>query len=116
MCFRLYNDGDGCAMFVKEHAVGLAAFLGLATVDITYAVERVPFENEKFVARSQEVLCGGPAANAAITYAYLGGIATLVSAVGTHPLASVIRHEVDRFRISLQDIAPSSAEMPPVSS
>lgn len=96
--------------------MGPAVFLGLATVDIIYGVERVPAENEKSVAWRQEVWCGGPAANAAIAYAFLGGTASLVSAVGTHPLASVIRHEVERFRIALQDIAPSSTEMPPVSS
>lgn len=93
-----------------------AVFLGLATVDVIYGIESIPAENEKSVAVRQEVLCGGPAANASITYAFLGGTAALVSAMGTHPLASVIRHELEHFRVALQDIAPSSPEIPSVSS
>jgi len=92
-----------------------AVFLGLVTVDVIYGVDSVPSENEKSVAQWQEVLCGGPAANAAITYGFLGGTATLMSAVGTHPLCSVIRHDLERFQVSLHDFAPSSREVPPVS-
>jgi sugar/nucleoside kinase (ribokinase family) len=96
--------------------LGSVVFLGLATVDVVYAVENAPRENKKTVARRQEVLCGGPAANAAITCGFLGGSATLVSAVGEHPLASVIRDELQRYRIPLMDLDPDSGEMPPVSS
>jgi sugar/nucleoside kinase (ribokinase family) len=96
--------------------MGPAVFLGLATVDFIYAVESIPRENQKLVAHRQEILCGGPAANAAIACAFLGGPATLVSAVGAHPLASVIREELEQFHIPLMDLDPSSAEMPPVSS
>lgn len=95
--------------------MGSAVFLGLSTVDVIYGVEHVPAENQKSVAHWQQVLCGGPAANAAITYAFLGGTATLVSAVGTHPLGALIRHELEHFRVSLQDIATASMEIPPVS-
>ncbi len=93
-----------------------AVFVGLTTIDLNYGLDGFPGENEKWVARSQEVHCGGPATNAAITYAFLGGTATLVSAVGTHPLCSIIRDELEQFGISLQDIAAASAEVPAVSS
>lgn len=93
-----------------------AVFVGLATVDVIYEVDSLPRENEKSVARRQEIFCGGTAANAAITCAFLGESATLVSSVGAHPFANVIRGELQHFRVSLRDLAPSSPEIPPVSS
>jgi sugar/nucleoside kinase (ribokinase family) len=93
-----------------------AVFLGLATVDVVYAVESMPRENEKIVATRQEVLCGGPATNAAITCAFLGGPAVLVSSVGTHPLATVIHEGLRQFDIPLVDLNSNSKEMPPISS
>jgi sugar/nucleoside kinase (ribokinase family) len=99
----------------KEQELGPGAFIGLATVDVVYAVGSAPSENEKSIARRQEIF-GGPAANAAIIYAFLRGSATLVSAVGSHPLAEVIRRELEHFWVSLQDLTPTSTEIPPVSS
>ena len=93
-----------------------AVFVGITTVDLIYGLDGFPRENEKWVARSQEVHCGGPATNAAIAYAFLGGTATLVSAIGTHPLGSIIRYELKQFGISLQDLAPALTEIPSVSS
>jgi len=93
-----------------------AVFVGLTTIDLNYGLDGFPRENEKWVARSQEVHCGGPATNAAITYAFLGGTTTLVSAIGTHPLCSLIRDELEQFGITLQDIAPASTEVPALSS
>jgi sugar/nucleoside kinase (ribokinase family) len=96
--------------------VSLAVFLGLATIDIIFGVDAVPGENQKIVARRLEILGGGPATNAAITYAFLGGSATLVASVGMHPLADVIRSDLAQFRISLQDLTPDSYEIPTVAS
>ena len=59
-----------CGFRLKEHAVGPAIFLGLADVDTLFGVDRVPEESAKTVAGWKEVMCGGPAANAAITYLY----------------------------------------------
>jgi sugar/nucleoside kinase (ribokinase family) len=100
---------------MELHMAG-AVFVGITTVDLIYGLDGFPRENEKWVARSQEVHCGGPATNAAITYAFLGGTATLVSAIGTHPLCSIIRDELEQFGISLQDLAPALTEIPSVSS
>lgn len=93
-----------------------AVFLGLATIDIIYGVDAVPGENQKIAARRLEISGGGPATNAAITYAFLGGTATLAAGVGAHPITSVLRSDIDRFRIALQDLTPGSAEIPPVAS
>jgi sugar/nucleoside kinase (ribokinase family) len=100
----------------QEDSVQSALFVGLATVDVIYATESTPRGNEKIVAQQQEIVCGGPAANAAITCAFLGCRATLVSAVGGHPLASVIHDELKAHRVSLVDLDPESTEMPVVAS
>jgi sugar/nucleoside kinase (ribokinase family) len=88
----------------------------MTTVDVIYEVESVPKPNEKIVASKQEVSCGGPATNAAITCAFLGGKAALISAVGRHALAEIIHEELARFRITLYDLAPNETQPPPLSS
>ena len=93
-----------------------AVFVGLSVVDVIHAVDAVPRENAKAVARRQEVLCGGPAANAAITCAFLGERVTLASAIGRHPLTTIIRSELAHYRVSLHDLMPNSSETPSISS
>jgi sugar/nucleoside kinase (ribokinase family) len=96
--------------------LGCAVFVGLATVDLIYEVEALPRENEKGVARRQEILCGGPAANAAITCAFLGAPVKFAGVIGRHPLTSVIRNEFGRFGVTVHDVAPDSKETPSLSS
>lgn len=93
-----------------------AVFLGLTTIDVGYEVETLPHANEKIVAAKHEVRSGGPATNAAITCAFLGGGATLVSAVGGHPLAAIAREELARFHVARRDLSPGEIEPPPISS
>ena len=69
-------------------------FVGLSTIDLIHSVDEFPPEDTKAVALSQEVLVGGPAANAAIAFSHLGGKATLVSAVGKHPIALLVKEEL----------------------
>lgn len=47
-------------------------FVGLCTLDVIQLVDHVPAPDEKLTAREQTVAAGGPAANAAVTFAYLG--------------------------------------------
>jgi sugar/nucleoside kinase (ribokinase family) len=89
---------------------------GLATVDLIYRVDRIPGVDEKVQAGSVEMAAGGPAANAAVTAAALGADVTLISAVGRHPLAEVIRDDLDRYGVRLVDAAAGSDVPPPVSS
>ena len=62
-------------------------FVGLAAVDVSYTVDQIPRRNQKISVKAQRVSAGGPATNAAATFAFLGGRTTLVTAVGAHPLA-----------------------------
>lgn len=93
-----------------------ALFVGLATVDAEYFLDDLPGPNQKITAQSQHIAAGGPATNAAVTFAFLGGHATLVTAAGRHPLADVIRHDSEQFGIELSDIASEHDEAPPLSS
>lgn len=91
-------------------------FVGLSTIDIVYYVDEFPAPNTKVAAYGQYVFVGGPAANAAIAFAHLGGQATLVTAVGRHPLAHVIRRELENYSIRLVDLNPDFEDAPVLSS
>ena len=93
-----------------------ALFVGLCTLDIIQAVGHVPGSNEKITALKQTIAAGGPATNAAVTYAYLGGISALLTAVGKHPLASGIHTDLARAHVYLTDLNARSEEPPAVSS
>ena len=91
-------------------------FVGLATVDISYRVDEVPRRNQKISVPEQLIAPGGPATNAAATFAFLGGRTTLVTAVGKHPLSAIIREDLQRRSIRLHDMAAARRDPPPVSS
>jgi sugar/nucleoside kinase (ribokinase family) len=91
-------------------------FVGLATVDLSYAVDEIPRRNQKISVAGQHIAAGGPATNAAATFAFLGGRAGLVTAVGSHPLGTIIRTDLEKFNVVLHDVARRRNELPPVSS
>lgn len=91
-------------------------FVGLATVDISYTVDKIPRRNQKISVDGQQVSAGGPSANAAATFAFLGGRAELVTAIGAHPLSAIIHGDLGRFSIDVHDFARSRKNLPPVSS
>ncbi|MEU6142782.1 PfkB family carbohydrate kinase [Streptomyces sp. NPDC047081] len=91
-------------------------FVGLCTVDVIQLVDHVPGPNEKLTAREQTVAAGGPAANAAVAFAHLGGTARLLTAIGSHPLGLAATADLDRFGVNVRDLAADSAEPPAVSS
>jgi sugar/nucleoside kinase (ribokinase family) len=91
-------------------------FVGLATIDVLYSVDQIPGPDEKISAPAQFVCAGGPATNAAATFAFLGGHAELVTAVGAHPAASIIRNDLREHSVHLRDLARRRPELPPISS
>jgi len=91
-------------------------FVGLATVDLAYVVDRIPPRNAKIAVPSQQVSAGGPSANAAATFAFLGGRGALVTAVGKHPLGTVIRQDLGHFSVTVHDVGRQREEAPPLSS
>src|SRR3546814_15623512 len=72
----------------------VGVFVGLATLDVIHRIAKAPAVNEKITSTAQFVAAGGPAANAAVTFAALGGDATLVTALGDAPVADLIRADI----------------------
>jgi len=91
-------------------------FVGLATIDLVYSVEAFPEPDQKINALSQQVCVGGPATNAAIAFTHLGGRAALAAAVGCHPLATMVRAELEQFHVDLHDLHPGFDCVPAISS
>src|SRR6185437_4245513 len=91
-------------------------FVGLSTIDVVYRVDKFPAPTTKIAAQNQNVYVGGPATNAAVAFAHLGGSPTLVTAVGRHAMADVIRKDVEARSARIVDLSPEFSEPPTVSS
>ena len=94
-------------------ATGL--FVGLTTLDCIYQVSRLPASDEKMVAEACLLVAGGPATNAAIAFAALGNRATLVAALGQHPLATLIQTDLATLGVAVVDLTPQCQASPPLS-
>ncbi|WP_234046030.1 PfkB family carbohydrate kinase [Streptomyces adelaidensis] len=88
----------------------------MSTLDVIQLVDHVPGADAKLTAREQVVAAGGPAANAAVAFAHLGGAATLLTAIGSHPLGVAVAADLDRLGVTVSDLAAGSVEPPAVSS
>lgn len=91
-------------------------FVGLMTLDCIYQAQRPPQANEKLVAQDVMMAAGGPATNAAVAFSALGGSATLVAAVGQHPVTALLREDLAHAGVSITDLTPQRQTAPPVSS
>ncbi|RJQ84476.1 PfkB family carbohydrate kinase [Amycolatopsis panacis] len=88
---------------------------GLCTVDVVQRVAAFPEPGEKVQSLRVDVAAGGPATNAAVTVAALGTGATLLTALGAHPLAALAYADLSAYGVDLVDLAPGKTEPPPVS-
>ena len=86
--------------------VGL--FCGLAVVDVIQLVQAPPGPDDKIVALDQLIAAGGPATNAAVAFAALGGRATLAAPVGAGPLAELVRADLAGTGVELLDCSDRS--------
>ncbi|MBW4582173.1 MAG: sugar kinase [Tildeniella nuda ZEHNDER 1965/U140] len=91
-------------------------FIGLVTLDLIYLVDRPPLANQKLVASDYTVSAGGPATNAAVTFSHLGNEAIVLGVLGTHPMAQLILTDLQQHGVTLNDLNPTLAAPPPVSS
>ena len=91
-------------------------FLGLATLDLVYLAGKPPGENQKVVASDCTIAAGGPAANAAVTFSYLGNAAVWAGVLGTHAIAQLIRADLAEYNVRIIDLEPGRSHSPPVSS
>ena len=90
-------------------------FLGLATLDLVYLAGKPPGENQKVVA-SDCTIAAGEAANAAVTFSYLGNAAVWAGVLGTHAIAQLIRADLAEYNVRIIDLEPGRSHSPPVSS
>lgn len=85
------------------------------TLDVVQRVERLPGPNEKVVASSADVAAGGPATNAAVTFAALGGRATLLTAVGASGIRPVVVDDLTHHHVAVLDAAAPDHPGPAIS-
>jgi ribokinase len=98
-----------------DHPPGKAVsgvFVGLTTLDLVQRVAVLPGPNEKVTALRADVAAGGPATNAAVTFARLGGWALLASAVGSGPFGQTAARDLAACGVRLLDHAPAAADVP----
>jgi sugar/nucleoside kinase (ribokinase family) len=95
--------------------VTLVVAVGLCTVDLVQRVTELPAPGEKVQSLSVEFAAGGPATNAAVAIAALGGQARLSTVLGTHPLARLAADDLSACGVSLADAQPDRTEPPAVS-
>ncbi|MGH3632045.1 MAG: PfkB family carbohydrate kinase, partial [Sciscionella sp.] len=88
---------------------------GLCTIDLVQRVVEIPAPGEKVQSLSVELAAGGPAANAAVAVAVLGGRPRLLTGIGRHPLAEVARADLTFLGVSIIDLAEDAADPPAVS-
>lgn len=88
---------------------------GLVTLDVVQTVDAVPGPDRKVVADGLDVRFGGPAANAAATAVALGVPTRLVTAIGTGPVADLVRTGLREAGVEVVDLAAGTTATPPVS-
>ena len=98
-----------------SEGVAVGVFVGLATLDVIHRIAKAPAANQKITSSEQFVAAGGPAANAAVTFAALGGDATLVTALGDDPVADLIRADLLAYGVTVVDAAAGTTRAVPVS-
>ena len=89
-------------------------FVGLCTKDILYYTDELPAHNHKTKTDDFAVYIGGPAANAAITYAALGGDATLATCLGDGTESRAMIEELGEYGVKVlnyseYDTVPNTA-------
>ncbi|MEL7531202.1 MAG: PfkB family carbohydrate kinase [Bacteroidota bacterium] len=93
-----------------------ALFLGLTTLDLQYRLPHYPAPNSKHKVAQTEISLGGPAANAAATFAHLGGQSTFCTVVGQHALTSFFADQFEAYQINAIDLSPTSPHLPTLAS
>lgn len=91
-------------------------FVGLCTLDVVQQIDHLPSVNEKITAHQQVLAAGGPAANAAVTFAALGGRAVLITALGAGLAADLARHDLHEHGVEIVDVTPHERDRLAISS
>lgn len=80
-------------------------FIGLCGLDVVfYEKNKFPVEDTKMKCEVVKSALGGPAANAAITYALLGGKSTIISYIGNSNVGRLIKSMLQDLGIDVIDM------------
>jgi len=94
-----------------------ALFVGITTLDFHYMVEDFPSPNSKTRSSDFNITTGGPATNAAATFADLGGSSYLLSAIGeNHVFSKYMINDLEKCGIRHTDLVPDSDQLPSIAS
>ena len=83
-------------------------FVGLSTLDVIQLVDQVPGPDEKVAALDLCVAAGGPAANAAVAFAALGGHSTLVTRLGSDEVGRLAAADLAAHGVEVVNAAGES--------
>lgn len=88
----------------QEQAAGNnGVFVGLATLDIIYQVNKLPESGEKIDSQRIASAAGGPAANAAVAFSACGGDATLITKLSDDVIGTVVRGDLESRGVTVLD-------------
>ncbi len=85
-------------------------FVGLCTKDIVFYTDELPRPNHKAKTEEFATYIGGPAANAAITYAALGGDATLATCIGDSVESRAMVEALKKYGVKVLNYAMGDRE------
>ena len=93
-----------------------ALFIGRSVIDVTSLVDDFPAPDAKVKALASDMVPGGSALNAAVTFAYLGGEAHLASAFGGDgPFRALLCDDLRRHGVTPIDICADPDYRIPIS-
>ena len=78
--------------------------LGMAAVDFVLSMDVFPNEPAKFRAKAADIVGGGPAANAAVAIARLGGNPSFIGRLGDDPLADLILGDLEEAGVATNHV------------
>lgn len=88
---------------MNVHSNHKILFVGLNTIDLQFLVNEFPAHNTKTKAEQNEIYVGGPATNAAIACAHLGGKVDLITPIGKHVLSEFIQEDILKYHVHIID-------------
>ena len=77
---------------------------GISVLDFIFRLESMPREPQKFRASEAAISGGGIAANAAVAISRLGGEATLVSRIGDDEVGNIIKEQLVKEGLKLNNV------------
>lgn len=96
---------------VMSSSLHRGAFVGLCGLDaVYYGTSALPAENTKTSIREFSLDVGGPAANAAIAYAKLGGEAYLITRIGDTAEGILLKTKLKELNVKVIDLDADSKE------